>query len=198
MGRLGPDTADCGAVEVLGLASDLGLSPRGSWGWCHLWAKPSSNTPGCRTLESWVIAGVLLCGTRPWALWWRGGLKTAGCQWVAGPSFLLGLRHLSTGADRLVSGARIALVSYREDSKMALASTSVLLGGRAYKYVCCQCFCPQGELQLLLPLQEVLQDQQIGLTHAPFKLLLLPQVLVCVRFCMSFLRVEGPHYISTV
>ncbi|CAI9152807.1 unnamed protein product [Rangifer tarandus platyrhynchus] len=44
---------------------------------------------------------------------------------------------------------------------MALASTSVVLGGRAYKYGCCRCFCPQCELQLLLPLQEALQDQQL-------------------------------------
>ena len=50
---------------------------------------------------------------------------------------------------------------------MALASTSVLLRGRAYKYVCCQCFCPQGELQLFLPLQEALQDQQVDLTWVP-------------------------------
>ena len=111
---------------------------------------------------------------------------------------LLCLRHLSTGADRLVSGARIALVSYREDCKMAFARTSVLVGGRAYKYGCCQCLCPQCELQLLLPLQEALQDQQVGLTQASFKLLLLPQVLLCVRFCTSFLRVKGPQYISTV
>ena len=33
---------------------------------------------------------------------------------------LLCLRHLSTGADRLVSGARIALVSHREDCKWHL------------------------------------------------------------------------------
>ena len=39
---------------------------------------------------------------------------------------------------------------------------------------------------------------KVGLTQSHFKLLLLLQVLVCVRFCTSFLRVEGPHYISTV
>ena len=39
----------------------------------------------------------------------------------------------------------------------------------------------------LLLLQEALQDQQVGLTQAPFKLLLVYLVLVCVRFlCVPF------------
>ena len=41
----------------------------------------------------------------------------------------------------------------------------------------------------LLPLWEILQDQQVGLTQAPFKLLLLPWVPEGVRLCMCCLSV---------
>ena len=43
----------------------------------------------------------------------------------------------------------------------------------------------------LLPLWVVLQDQQVGLTQAPFILLLLPWVPEHVRFCVHSLRVES-------
>ena len=43
----------------------------------------------------------------------------------------------------------------------------------------------------LLPLPETLQDQQVGLIQDLFKLLLLPWVLECVRFCVGPLRVES-------
>ena len=43
----------------------------------------------------------------------------------------------------------------------------------------------------LLPLQETLQDQQVGLIQVPFTLLLLPWVLEHVRFRMHALRVES-------
>ena len=43
----------------------------------------------------------------------------------------------------------------------------------------------------LLPLWEALQDQQVGLTQGPFKLLLLPWALKCVRFCVYPLTVES-------
>ena len=43
----------------------------------------------------------------------------------------------------------------------------------------------------LLPLREVLQDLQVGLTQAPFKLLLLPWIPEHVRFCVGPLRVES-------
>ena len=43
----------------------------------------------------------------------------------------------------------------------------------------------------LLPLWEALQDQQVGLIQALFKLLFLPWVLEHVRFCVHFLRVES-------
>ena len=58
---------------------------------------------------------------------------------------------------------------------MALASTSEHVVERAPNNGCCQCLCPQGELQLPAPLRETLQDQQVGLTQAFLKLLLLPR-----------------------
>ena len=42
-----------------------------------------------------------------------------------------------------------------------------------------------------LLLQEALQDHQVSLTPAPFKLLLLPWVPVHARFCVHPLRVES-------
>ena len=42
----------------------------------------------------------------------------------------------------------------------------------------------------LMPVQEILQDQQVGVTQAPFKLLLL-WVLEHVRFCVHSLRLES-------
>ena len=43
----------------------------------------------------------------------------------------------------------------------------------------------------LPPLQETFQDQQAGLAQAPIKLLLLPWVLVCMRFCVCPLRAKS-------
>ena len=43
----------------------------------------------------------------------------------------------------------------------------------------------------LLPLWETSQDQQLGLTQAPFKLLLFPWALERVRFCVCPLGVES-------
>ena len=42
-----------------------------------------------------------------------------------------------------------------------------------------------------LPLQETLQDQQVGLAQAPIKLLLFPWILVHVRFCVCPLAVKS-------
>ena len=52
-------------------------------------------------------------------------------------------------------------------------------------------YVPRVSSRCLLPLGEALQDQQVGLTQAPFKSLLLPGVLECVRFCVCPLRVES-------
>ena len=55
---------------------------------------------------------------------------------------------------------------------------------RAPKNGCRQGLCARVSCSSLLPLWEALQDQQVGLMQAPFKLLLLPRILECVRFCM--------------
>ena len=49
----------------------------------------------------------------------------------------------------------------------------------------------RGSPSSLLPLQEAHQDQQVGQTQNPFKLLSLHWVSECVRFCMCFIRVES-------
>ena len=51
-------------------------------------------------------------------------------------------------------------------------------------------YVPRVRSSCLLPLWEALQDQQVGLTQAPFTLLLLPQDSEHVRFCVHPLRVE--------
>ena len=61
-----------------------------------------------------------------------------------------------------------------------LASTSVYMVERAPKNGCHQCLCLQDVLQFTLASPETPQDQQVGLTQAPFKFLLLPWVLECV------------------
>ena len=57
------------------------------------------------------------------------------------------------------------------------------------------CLPPQGELQLGVPCTStlLLQDthQQVGLAQAPMRLLLLPWVLVHVRFCVCHLKVKS-------
>ena len=72
---------------------------------------------------------------------------------------------------------------------MGLASTSVHVVERAPQNGCHQCLCPQGQLQL--PPASPGDSQQMSLTQAPFKLLLLPWVSECVRFCVLPLRVES-------
>ena len=52
-------------------------------------------------------------------------------------------------------------------------------------------YVPRLSSSCLLPLWEAVQVQQVGLTQAPFKLLLLPLVLAPVRFCVHPLRVES-------
>ena len=80
---------------------------------------------------------------------------------------------------------------------MALASTSVHVVDGAPQSGCFQCLCPQGKSSCLLPLWEALQDQQLPLILAAFKLLLQPWVLEHVRFCMPPLRVESKGSIFT-
>lgn len=52
-------------------------------------------------------------------------------------------------------------------------------------------FVPRVSCSHSLPLQETLQGQQVDLAQAPIKLLLLPWVLVHMRFCVSPLRVKS-------
>ena len=52
-------------------------------------------------------------------------------------------------------------------------------------------FVPRVSCSHSLPLQEILQGQQVDLAQAPIKVLLLPWVLVHMRFCVSPLRVKS-------
>ena len=52
-------------------------------------------------------------------------------------------------------------------------------------------YVPRVSTSCLLPLQETLQDQQVGLTQGHFKLLPPPWVLECVGFCVCSLRVKS-------
>ena len=74
---------------------------------------------------------------------------------------------------------------------MALASASVLVVEELPKMAAASIFFPWVSPNFLLPLREALQDQQVGLPQAPFKMLLLPWVSECVRVCVSPLRKES-------
>ena len=52
-------------------------------------------------------------------------------------------------------------------------------------------YIPRVSLSHPLPLQETLQDQQVGLAQGPIKLLLLPWVPMCKRFCVCPLKVKS-------
>ena len=69
---------------------------------------------------------------------------------------------------------------------MALFITSVLVIEWVSKNGWHQCMYPQGKFQLLPASPVSLQDQQVGLTLAPFKSLLLHWVPDCVKFCVHF------------
>ena len=77
---------------------------------------------------------------------------------------------------------------------MVLTSTSVLVLEWTLKNGCCQYLCQLCTPQLPLPLLGALQDQQGGLTQAPFKLLL-PLVSEHVRFCVCPLGVQSVCHI---
>lgn len=50
---------------------------------------------------------------------------------------------------------------------------------------------PRESFICFLPLQEALEDQQVGVTQAPFRLLLLSWIPEYVGYCMCPLRVES-------
>ena len=75
---------------------------------------------------------------------------------------------------------------------MVLASTSVhVVEWSSPNWLLPVSKSPEWSFSHFLPLQETLQDQQVGLTQAPFRLLLLPWVLENVRFCVCPLRIES-------
>ena len=84
-----------------------------------------------------------------------------------------------------LEGKPQALTGEMEDSKMVLASTSVLVVEQASQMAAISIRVPRESPSCLLPLQEALQDQQLGLT-----------VPLCwdseqVRFCVCPLRAES-------
>ena len=72
------------------------------------------------------------------------------------------------------------------------ASTSVHVVECVPQKGCLQCLCSQVSSSYLLSVQEALEDQQLSLTQALFRLLLLPLVPEHVRFSKHPLRVEPP------
>ena len=105
------------------------------------------------------------------------------------PSEFLGLKCSST----VGWGEVLVLMNQQKNPTMVSTSTSVHRVESSPKNGCCQYpYVPRGSYICFLPLQETLQDQHIGLTQAPIKLLFLPWVLECVRFCVCPLRVKSP------
>lgn len=74
---------------------------------------------------------------------------------------------------------------------MVVARTSVLLVECALRMAAASACEPRGSFICLLPYQEVLEDQQVGVTQAPFRLLLLPWIPEYVGYCICPLRVES-------
>ena len=77
---------------------------------------------------------------------------------------------------------------------MVPASASVFLADKIPEMASASIYVPRGSFHCLLLLQEALQDQQMGMTQAPFRLLTLPWVLEHVRFCMHSFTVESLFY----
>ena len=74
---------------------------------------------------------------------------------------------------------------------MVPASVSVFMADKIPEMASASIYVPRGNFHCLLLLQEALQDQQMGMTQAPFKLLPLPWVLEHVKFCMHSFTVES-------
>ena len=72
---------------------------------------------------------------------------------------------------------------------MVLASTSVYVI-EASQNGCPPVYVSRMSSSCLLPLWEALQDQLVGLTQAPLKLVLLSWVPDHMRFCVHILRAE--------
>ena len=73
---------------------------------------------------------------------------------------------------------------------MVLFSTSVHVVEQAAQMAGASVYVPSLSSSCLLSLQETLQNQQVSLNQTSIKLLLLPLVPECVRYCVSPLRVK--------
>ena len=148
-----------------------------SWGKCLPLGLPVA---GWKTLGLGSSTCALVCAVDFWALWCTGlcpgmavdsGSPKDACHVAGGattpPGLLLGPRHPSTGAYSLVGRGWAWVLrprSCREGYRIELGSPSVHKLPRQLLSVPV----PQGELWVP-PFQETLQDQQMGLTQAPFK-----------------------------
>ena len=156
-----------------GIAQCIGCWPTGVWGWvlgplvgkCGSWVTGDSEAPMANDLL--VSEAVSL----------PGQLLGLGCARISANRLVRGLGH---SANNLEGGFQTGPCQQQS----AHGPTSTLNG-------CCQHLCPQGELQLFPASAGDSPDQQVGLTEAPFKSLLLPWVPEHVRFWVHPFRVES-------
>ena len=113
------------------------------------------------------------------------GSLSAG-EWGCVPTqFLFDVRCPNAGAYRLLGGGRLGA----NKLKWQLCSQ-----GRMFPSVCHQCLCLEGEPQTPPtppPLQDTLQDHQVGLPEALIRLLLFLWTIVHVRFHVHHSRVKS-------
>ena len=130
----------------------------------------------CSCLLSQGIVRLVLAS---WGWWWvpdllhlhssmEFGLKLTCCNWA--------WVGMSSSTDRF-KFPKWHLVGWCHHSRKS--SSKWLLPNGYF-----QCSLSKGESQLPSPIQEALQDPQVGLTHASFKLVLVYWDLECVTFCM--------------
>lgn len=115
-----------------------------------------------------VAAGLLVDGV-VFQDGWLCGLRVLwlACWWVGKPPVLIG---------------------WREDSKMVLACPSILVVEPPPQISVASMYVPRASSNCLLLLYKALQDQQRGLTQAPFHLLALHWVSDHVRLCVCVLQ----------
>ena len=156
----------------------------GRQGWLLAWLVARSCLMWWLTALWWAVlcSGMVACG----ALSVPGLLQTY--YWAGPGSFVVvgcsTWRVLGLVPACQQEGMPPVLIGQREDSKMALASTSVLLVKRASKNGCCPCFHPQGESQLPPTSPGGSPRLASWLTQALMKLLSLCWDSEHVRFCV--------------
>ena len=74
---------------------------------------------------------------------------------------------------------------------MVLVSSSDLTVNEHSELADASVLCPRVSAASCLPVRKAFKDQHVDLTQDLFKLLLLPGVLKCVRFCVCSLKVES-------